>query len=97
MMTMRYVAKEYRGPFIFPLLVYFCVVLCFLCGLCPRVESLFVVVACDHGIGISRDESIGREFGCIGWLSGKKDRFNVTIIQNKIKYIQEVFTNSRLY
>ena len=67
--------------FIFPLLVYFCVVLCFLCGLCPRVESLFVVVACDHGICISQDESIGTEFGCTGWLSGKKDRFNVTIIQ----------------
>ena len=67
--------------FLFPLLFFFCVVLCFLCGLCPRVESLFVVVTCDHGICISQDESIGTEFGCTGWLSGKKDRFNVTIIQ----------------
>ena len=40
----------------------------------------FFVVTCDHGICISRDESIGTEFGCTGWLSGKKDRFNVTII-----------------
>jgi len=60
---------------------FFCVVLCFLCGLCPRVESLFVVVTCDHGICISQDESIGTEFGCTGWLSEWKDRFNVTIIQ----------------
>ena len=60
---------------------FFCVVLCFLCGLCPRVESLFVVVTCDHGICISQDESIGTEFGCTGWLSGKKYPFNVTIIQ----------------
>ena len=70
--------------FFFLFFFYFCVVLCFLCGLCPRVESLFVVVTCDHGICISQDESIGTEFGCTGWLSGKKDRFNVTII---IQYI----------
>ena len=57
-----------------------------LCGLCPRVvESLFVVVACDHGTCISQDESIGTEFGCTGWLSGKKDRFNVCD-DNTIQY-----------
>ena len=67
--------------FFFLFFFYFCVVLCFLCGLCPRVESLFVVVTCDHGICISQDESIGTEFGCTGWLSEWKDRFNVTIIQ----------------
>ena len=73
--------------FFFLFFFYFCVVLCFLCGLCPRVESLFVVVTCDHGICISQDESIGTEFGCTGWLSEWKDRFNVTIIQyNTIQY-----------
>ena len=53
---------------------YFCVVLCFLYGLCPRVESLFVVVTCDHGICISQDESIGTEFGCMYWMAIRVER-----------------------
>ena len=49
--------------FLFPLLVYFCVVLCFLCGLCPRVESLFIC-CCNL-----RPRNL--------YLSGRKHRYGI--------------------
>ena len=58
--------------FLFPLVVYFCVVPCFLCGLCPRVESLFVVVTCATESLSLRTKASVRNLDVLDGYQGRK-------------------------